>query len=52
MQRRKTMSARLLLNNILSKGTIIVCFAPVILYVYSSVIKDSVCNIYANKPDN
>ena len=46
------MSARLLLNNILSKGTIIVCFAPVILYVYTSVIKDCVCHIYANKPDN
>jgi hypothetical protein len=51
MQKRKRTSARLLVNNILTKGTIIMCYAPVILYVYSSVIKDCVCNIYANKPD-
>ena len=43
---------RLLLNKVVRKGTIMLYYAPVIVYVYSYVLYDCICNKNVNSSDS
>ena len=48
MKTQRLQRVKRLLNNVVTTGSIIMYYAPVIVYVYSYVLKDCICNKNVN----
>ena len=49
--REKMPRVKTIIKRVGETCTIVMCYAPIVLYVYSYVIADCICNRYANSCD-